>query len=243
MNRLLAACVVTVFGALSFGCAVTGVGDPCIPEDEFAPNSGQSVIDELVIDVNSVQCETRVCLRHYFRGRVSCPFGNGALPGQGLGATCGPSGDCPAGSLCSGKTADSPGTCFAPCKQVPGRRNLFTLEGSFPGTLCCPVLGDLNQKPVQKIVEGQCTNRQAKDSVYCSCRCDVPEDPEIDRSQVSLCECPTGFSCKPLCDKVNGNCGPLPKGKWGSYCVKDGPTGANFNPAQAEATCGAELKP
>lgn len=216
MNRLLAACVIGVFGALGMGCAVTGVGDPCTPEDEFNPKFGQSVVEDLVIDVNSVQCETRVCLRHYFRGRVTCPYGN-AKRGQAVEG--------------------------AVCKQVPNKRGLYTLDGTATGELCCPVLGDISQKPVNETVNAQCVERQAKDSVYCSCRCDVPDDPDIDRSKVSLCSCPTGFSCKPLCDQRNGNCSLVPKGKWGSYCVKDGAAGSGFNPAQAEATCRTDLKP
>lgn len=215
MNRLLAACVMGVFGALSFGCAVTGVGDPCTPEDEFNPRFSQAVAEELVIDVNSVQCETRVCLRHYFRGRVTCPFGNAAR-GQASAGTC---------------------------TQVAGKRGLYTLDGQASGVLCCPVLGDVSQKPVNEKVDPQCTERQAKDAVYCSCRCDVPSDPDIDRSKVSLCSCPTGYACKPLCDQNNGNCSLVPKGKWGSYCVKEGPSGSGFNPAQAEATCRTDLKP
>lgn len=218
MNRLVAACLIGVFGALGAGCAVTGVGDPCTPEDEFNPTYGQSVPEDLVIDVNSVQCETRVCLRHYFRGRVSCPFGNGGVAGQA-------------------------GDGAATCSAVPGKRGLYTLNGTASGTLCCPILGDISQKPVNRPVDAQCTERQAKDSVYCSCRCDVPSDPDIDREKVTLCECPTGFSCKPLCDQNNGNCSLVPKGKWGSYCVKDGPSGAGFNPQQADSVCRTDLKP
>ena len=219
MNRLLGACLIAVFGALGTGCAVSGGGDPCIPEDEFNPKFSQSVGEDLVIDVNSVQCETRVCLRHYFRGRVSCPFGNAARGQQVAGSTC---------------------------KQVPGRRGLYTLTGEWTGdaaTLCCPVLGDIEQKPVNEKVDPQCEGRKADKAVYCSCRCGVPDDPDIDKSKVSLCDCPTGYSCKPLCDQRNGNCSLVPKGKWGSYCVKEGAAGANFNPAQFDAQCGPDTKP
>jgi hypothetical protein len=219
MNRLLGACLIGVFGALGMGCAVTGVGDPCIPEDEFNPKFSQSVAEDLVIDVNSVQCETRVCLRHYFRGRVSCPFGNNARGQQIAGAEC---------------------------KQVSGRRGLYTLTGEFSGdltTLCCPVLGDMQLKPVNEKVDPQCEERKADKAVYCSCRCAVPDDPDIDKSKVTLCDCPTGYSCKALCDQKTGNCSLVPKGKWGSYCVKDGPAGANFNPAQADAQCRTDVKP
>jgi len=212
MNRLVAACFIGVFGALGMGCAVTGVGDPCIPEDEFNPTYGQSVADDLVIDVNSVQCETRVCLRHYFRGRVSCPFGNGAIGGQ------------------TGK-----------CQAVEKKRGLYTLDGTQNGTLCCPILGDVEEKAVTRPVDAQCNERKANDSVYCSCRCDVPDDPDIDREKVTLCKCPTGFTCKPLCDRTHGNCSLVPKGKWGSYCVKDGPNGSGFNEQQADSVCRTDL--
>lgn len=208
MNRLIEACFLGAFAALGLGCSVSGVGDPCIPEDEFDKTFGQSISTDLSIDVNSTQCETRVCLRHYFRGRVSCPFGNDENVGQ------------------SGK-----------CLGVSGVRNLYTLDGSAGGTLCCPIIGDVNQAPVPKVVDSQCQQRQAKDSVYCSCRCDVPNDPDIDRAQVNLCKCPSGYTCTPLCDATHGNCSIVPKGKWGSYCVKDGPNGAGFNPAQVEAVC------
>lgn len=217
MNRLVAACclaVVGVFGALGTGCAVSGVGDPCIPEREFNKDFGQLTLDELVIDVNSVQCETRVCLAHYFRGRVSCPFGNGGRGGQQ--------------------------TEGAKCRAVEGHRGLYTLEGTKEGTLCCPVLGDVAEKPTNLPVDAQCSERQPKDAVYCSCRCDVPNDPDIDRSKVTLCECPEGYACKPLCNQTTGNCSLVPKGKWGSYCVRDDKKGVGFNPAQAEAACGPD---
>jgi len=219
MNRLLGACLIGVFGALGMGCAVSGVGDPCIPEDEFNKNYGQSVPEDLVIDVNSVQCETRVCLRHYFRGRVSCPFGNAAAGQQKEGAVC---------------------------KQVQGRRGLYTLDGTWqsdPSQLCCPILGDIAQKPVNQKVDAQCQERKADKSVYCSCRCAVPDDPDIDKSKVSLCECPTGYKCTPLCDQTRGNCSLVPKGKWGSYCVKEGPSGSGYDPARPDAQCLTPIAP
>jgi hypothetical protein len=222
MNRLVVACSLTaVIGALAFhanGCAPVNVGDPCIPEAEFNPASGAAVPNDLSIDVNSVQCETRVCLIHYFKGRVSCPFGNGNRGGQAsLGQKC---------------------------QQVGEKRGYFTLGGASGGTLCCPVLGDLDEKPINLAVEAQCKGRQAKDAVYCSCRCDVPDDPEIDKAQVQLCKCPSGYACVPLCDQKHGNCGVVPKGKWGSYCVKEGKLGSTYDPEKsAEVLCGGDLTP
>jgi hypothetical protein len=219
MNRLVVACSFTVFGALAFsafGCSPVNVGDPCIPEAEFAATSGAAIEDDLSIDVNSVQCETRVCLIHYFKGRVSCPYGNAGRGGQDTGG--------------------------AKCREVPGKRNYFTIDGTDGGTLCCPQIGNLDEKPINLPVDAQCKGRQAKDAVYCSCRCDVPDDPEIDKGQVQLCKCPSGFSCVPLCDQKHGNCGVVPKGKWGSYCVKDGKLGAQYDPEKSAAIlCGGDL--
>jgi len=96
------------------------------------------------------------------------------------------------------------------------------------------------------------------DSVYCSCRCDIPdpstvpgitdqEKNELDKSKVQLCDCPSGFKCVPLCDQTHGNCSIVPKGKWGSYCVRDNANGAGLNaqdPAtDAIAKCGSDLVP
>ena len=57
------------------GCQSGGVGDPCIPEDEYLPNFGGFAASEVNIESRSFQCETRVCLVNHFRGRVTCPLG------------------------------------------------------------------------------------------------------------------------------------------------------------------------
>jgi hypothetical protein len=58
------------------GCEKGGVGDPCIPEDEYQKQFGGYSETEVNIESRSFQCETRVCLVNKFRGRVSCPYGN-----------------------------------------------------------------------------------------------------------------------------------------------------------------------
>lgn len=205
------------FALATMGCASSGVGDPCTPEAELVPTFGQSTSADLVIDVNAMQCETRVCLSHYFQGRVSCPFGNGRKGGQA-----------------------TPG---AKCLAVPGKRGLFTLDGALTGGLCCPQLGDLEQRPLDRAVGAQCAERPAADAVYCTCRCDVPDDPAIDRKSINLCACPSGFTCTPLCDNDHGSCSVAPKGRWGSYCVKNGPNGAGFDPRRAKDECATPLEP
>lgn len=228
MKRLVFVCIAGVLGSFSFGCSPVAVGDPCTPEGEFSNTSGAANPTDLTIDVNSVQCETRVCLQHYFSGRVSCPFGNGNVAGQ------------------TGK-----------CRQVGDRRGWYTIDGSSTGKLCCPVPGDPAETPIKNPVPAQCSSRPAAESVYCSCRCDIPDPSTIpgatdddrkalDRNNVQLCKCPTGYACKPLCDATNGNCSIVPKGKWGSYCVKDGKNGSGYDPndvSGAAVKCGQPLPP
>lgn len=213
--------VLFIVPVILIGCTSSGVGDPCVPESEFSPSYGQATFAELGVDVNSVQCSTRVCLQHYFRGRVTCPYGN-SQEGQLL--------------------QDAQNNAVR-CKQVQGYPGYYTINGVKGAALCCPQQGDTAEKPVTSFVDAQCKERPASDAVYCSCRCDVPNDPDIDRSQVNLCKCPEDFECKPLCDKDNGNCQFQPKGKWGSYCVKKGKNGSDFDSSKAESLCTQSLQP
>jgi len=230
MNRLVAACVFGAFAlvaASNVACSPIAVGDPCTPEQEFSVTSGAANPDDLTIDVNSVQCETRVCLSHYFKGRVTCPYGNANTQKQ---------------------TGD--------CLQLGDHRNVYRIGGTADGAKCCPVPGTTT--PIQFAVPPQCSGRPVTDSVYCSCRCDIPdpgtiagitpaEANELDKSKVQLCECPSGYKCKPLCDQTHGNCSIVPKGKWGSYCVRDNPNGVGVadstDPASVAASkCGSDVQ-
>ena len=63
-------------GALAaLACDPGGVGDPCIPEDEYHPEFGGYAETEANVETKSFQCVTRVCLVNHFRGRASCPYG------------------------------------------------------------------------------------------------------------------------------------------------------------------------
>jgi hypothetical protein len=70
--------VVTFFlGALSIGCQSGGIGDPCLPEDEYQLYFSGYAVTEVNLESRSFQCETRLCLVNHFQGRVSCPYGQG----------------------------------------------------------------------------------------------------------------------------------------------------------------------
>jgi len=59
------------------GCAEEGIGDPCIPEQEYNADFLGFDEKEVNIESKSFQCRTRLCLVNHFRGRVSCPYGQG----------------------------------------------------------------------------------------------------------------------------------------------------------------------
>ena len=78
--------VVTVATAPLFatGCKATGIGDECVPEQEYNPEFNGFDEQEVNVESKSFQCQTRVCLANHFRGRVSCQYGQdqaGAPPG------------------------------------------------------------------------------------------------------------------------------------------------------------------
>jgi len=75
---LLFACMAVV------GCQSGGVGDPCVPEDEYQRYFSGYEVGEVNIETRSFQCETRICLVNHFQGRASCPYGQ---PSSGGGPT------------------------------------------------------------------------------------------------------------------------------------------------------------
>jgi hypothetical protein len=69
---------IAAVGALPLACQSGGIGDPCIPEDEYnADFTGFKVTAEN-IESRSFQCSTRICLVNHFQGRVTCPLGQAA---------------------------------------------------------------------------------------------------------------------------------------------------------------------
>jgi len=78
MNRyqwVISTIAILAAGSLAVGCTPGGVGDPCIPEDEYEAGFSGYGLEEVNVEAMSFQCETRLCLVNHFRGRVSCPYG------------------------------------------------------------------------------------------------------------------------------------------------------------------------
>ncbi len=61
--------------ALLEGCGQTGVGDPCIPEQEYDQQFNGFAPGEVNVESKSFDCQTRLCLANHFQGRVTCPYG------------------------------------------------------------------------------------------------------------------------------------------------------------------------
>src|SRR6266571_3397329 len=75
VSGLLGLISVVAIGYLPISCASGGVGDPCIPEDEYNPDFAGFKVTEENIESRSFQCQTRICLVNHFQGRVTCPLG------------------------------------------------------------------------------------------------------------------------------------------------------------------------
>lgn len=60
---------------LTPGCPAEGIGDPCVPEDEYSPTFSGFAVTEVSTESRSFSCQSRLCLVNRFQGRVSCPYG------------------------------------------------------------------------------------------------------------------------------------------------------------------------
>ena len=161
--------LLVLMGVCLPGCNPGGVGDPCIPESEYATDFNGFDPREVYVESRSFQCETRLCLINHFQGRVSCPYGQQeedlGLPG------------------------DAPSRC-----RIPG------------------TTGERTEDQITVPVRAWNTERSAKQTVYCSCRCDGPD------ANARYCECPDGYTCTSLVPKMG-----LPGEQLvGSYCIKQG---------------------
>jgi hypothetical protein len=196
LTAILAVAAVSVITGT--GCSPSGVGDPCIPEAEYAADFLGFDEHEVNVESKSFQCQTRLCLVNHFRGRVSCPYGQNATangPDQGgLMSTF----------KCSGQGA--PNSENSPC-CLPGVDQ--------------PVISDQDEasnkgnSPMASDVPANCTDRTADKAVYCSCRCANIDGQTNDGA--NYCSCPNGFSCTQLITPIGQANAQLT----GAYCIRN----------------------
>jgi hypothetical protein len=182
------------------GCGATGVGDPCIPDEEYDPTFQAFALGDVNVESKSYVCLTRLCLVNHFQGRVSCPYGQTA-PGQG---PQGPA-NSNAAAVHSEKGCTIPGG--TPGKDVVTATNVSVnkLAGSSVGWVPPQIPGTL------------AGDRTANKTVYCSCRC-ANVNGRTDDGDV-YCSCPQNYACTQLVTTIGLGTG---EGLTGAYCVLNG---------------------
>jgi hypothetical protein len=197
---LFAAAVVAVISGT--GCSATGVGDPCIPEQEYDPTFPGFDEREVNVESKSFQCETRLCLVNHFRGRVSCPYGQNQAASN---ADLSPTGANP--EPCNNsKPADQNSACCTPGIYAKVLPTTNVTMGGGDGGMAMPGT-DYEVKP-------NCTDRTANVAVYCSCRCANVDGKTDDGA--NYCSCPDGYDCSQLVAQT----GVAGENLTGAYCVK-----------------------
>jgi hypothetical protein len=168
------AAVVSVSVVSATGCNSTGVGDPCVPEAEYATSFLGFQYTEVNVESKSYQCQTRLCLANHFQGRVTCPYGQdstGTTTYLGMGSPC----------------------------KTPIGQNVDGLDPANNNMVDVPCTGSATN--CGAAVLPNCTDRTGTNAVYCSCRCmDVDGNKPADQV---FCECPTGFTCTQLVTSIN----------------------------------------
>jgi hypothetical protein len=143
---------------------------------------------------------------NHFQGRVSCPYGQG-WDAKALKPTT---------------NAPATATCF-----TPGIGTAVTGPVTTSGAEVDPAAG--------ATVKGQCTDRTADKTVYCSCRC---ADINGTQNNGTFCNCPDGFACTQLVSSLSAM---TDQGLTGAYCIKTGTafgTTATGSGVSACTTCG-----
>ncbi len=201
------AAFVAITSVSAQGCKASGVGDPCIPEQEYDPTFLGFDPQEVNVESKSFQCLTRLCLVNHFRGRVTCPYGQDKT-GTMLPGIDGAS----SGAFPPGGDLQKPPNPVGPC-LIPGGTNPATDN----------ITGNLTTDPADGAqVHPQCIDREAANTVYCSCRC---ADANGKTDNGVFCTCPDGFTCSQLVNPV----GVTDVGLTGAYCIKKGTDYQSFS--------------
>lgn len=88
VKAVFAVGAITILGVAPSSCQTGGIGDPCIPEDEYRGDFSGFQVSQENIESRSFQCESRICLVNHFQGRVSCPLGQAGLDQPGGRELC-----------------------------------------------------------------------------------------------------------------------------------------------------------
>ncbi|WP_438001269.1 hypothetical protein WMF26_17555 [Sorangium sp. So ce185] len=250
LSGLLGLLSVVAMASLPAACESGGVGDPCLPEDEYDPQFAGFKVTEENIESRSFQCQTRICLVNHFQGRVSCPLGQEApvpcQPGGGGCGACEPAGtyapDCnpeedAAGQCVSGK-CDPGGFCKCATKaDCPsedwvcgddGVCRLHLCRDNFPGCQDATKSAEENQGKVC-CVPG--TDDQVASPVCGQCA----PDSQRNAQQAVYCSCRCGVAdgepddpnfnfceCPQgfTCSEIRPNVGLGDPLLTGKYCIK-----------------------
>ncbi|MFO0614047.1 MAG: hypothetical protein U0414_15750 [Polyangiaceae bacterium] len=167
LSALFAVASITALTLAPASCQSGGIGDPCIPEDEYNPAFAGFKVTEDNIESRSFQCQSRICLVNHFQGRVTCP------EGQGPPKACTTNADC-TGMGANGKPeACVPAAVFAPPPD-PGCPDGFSIQEK--GNYCgC-------DKTADKCPKGfTCTDNPNGGLPQCtSFVCHAPDDCQVE---------------------------------------------------------------
>ena len=181
------------------GCTQTGVGDPCVPEQEYNQSFNGFDPKEVNVESKSFQCQTRLCLVNHFQGRVSCPYGqdksgnavSGAkLPCATPGGDTSVMGDTITGSLnttvpaaqqtaavlpqCLDRSAQNTVYCSCRCQNLQGQTNDGANYCTCPDGFACTQLVTSIGPGDTGLTGGYCIkNKTAFDlNNFCNSSCD-----------------------------------------------------------------------
>ncbi|WP_437626343.1 hypothetical protein [Sorangium sp. So ce1151] len=248
LSGLLGLLSVVAMASLPSACESGGVGDPCLPEDEYDPQFAGFKVTEENIESRSFQCQTRICLVNHFQGRVSCPLGQEAPPTcnpdqPGTCTSCQLSGtyapDCNGDAQCISRDCDEAGG-FCRCvvdQDCPtnwscrgGVCQLHICRDNITGCQdptksaaenegkACCVPG--TEDPVASPVCGQCAGDSDRNAEQAVyCSCRCGvADGEPEDPNFNFCTCPQGFRCS----EIRPNVGLGDPNITGKYCIKEG---------------------
>ena len=216
-------------------CGGSGVGDPCVPEDEYLTTFSGFSVGEVNVESRSFQCLTRVCLVNHFQGRVSCPYGQSQETAD----------LCKEASKCNLEN-DAPNhetSC-----RVPDRDGTDTVD-----RISVPVQPQLADRPADDAVYCSCRcDGPDAGARYCECpsgfACtELVDDLGIGKGQLAGSYCikeDTEYEASKVTDKTctsfSGDCGSLVERDSGALAGVNPPNPNILSDAEARAKTDTE---